>query len=473
MKSSVETLSDTSVKLTVEIPFDELQDSVKEAYRSIAAQVNVPGFRRGKVPARIIDQRFGRGAVLEEVVNKRVPMAYEEAVTEAGLQVMGQPEVEVTKIEDGDLIEFTANVEVVPEFDLPPYEGLEVEVSSSEVNDAAVDEQVDELRARFATVTPVERSAQSDDLVLVDISGAVDGEEVEDFGGNGLTFELGSDTLIEGFTEAVVGASEGDTVTFTFTPDDGQHAGEEVALTVVVKGVRERTLPTADDDFAMLASEFDTLDDLRADLRGKLEGSRVAEQAYEAREKLLEALLAQVDFPLPDRYLESQVDDHFADGHGDDEHRAEVRAESEQSLRTQLVLDKIADEEQLSVEQGELIQWLMQQAPRYGMTVEQFANALAEAGQVTTAMSDVRRGKAMALVLRKALVSDAEGNSVDLGRLDSDDDSADEETTGEEPAGVGEASEEESAGSQPAAEAPESAGQGVEATESVVESGRA
>ena len=418
VKSTVENLSETRVKLTVEIPFEDLNDSIQKAYQDIASQVNVPGFRRGKVPTRIIDQRFGRGVVLEEVVNKEVPKAYDEAVRENELRPLGQPDVEVTQIEDGELIAFTAEVDITPQFDLPEYRGLEVEVADSVVSDEDVEEQVEQLRKRFATVTPVDRAAEVGDLVLVDVKGEVDGVEFEDFAGTALTFEVGADGLIDGFSEAVTGGSEGDTITFDHSPDEGPHEGDTVSVTVDLKGVRSRTLPDADDEFAQLASEFDTMDELRADLRTKLQGNRLVEQGYEAREKLAEKLLELVDFPLPEAFLQSQVDEHFADGHGDEEHRAEVAENTRQSLKTQLILDKIADAEELGVEQAELVQWLVQQAPRYGMSAEQFANALAEAGQVGTAVADVRRAKALALVMQNAKVVDASGQAVDLSSLD-------------------------------------------------------
>jgi trigger factor len=418
VKSTVENLSETRVKLTVEIPFEDLNASIQQAYKRIASQVNVPGFRRGKVPTRIIDQRFGRGAVLEEVVNAEVPKAYDDAVRENELRPLGQPEVEVTQIEDGELIAFTAEVDVTPQFDLPDYKGLEVEVADSVVSDADIEEQVEQLRKRFATVTPVERAAEVGDLVLVDVKGELDGAELEDFAGTALTFEVGAEGMIEGFSEAVTGASEGDTLTFDHNPDEGPYEGKTVSVTVDLKGVRQRTLPEADDEFAQLASEFDTMDELREDLRTKLQGNRLVEQGYEAREKLAERLLELVDFPLPEAFLQAQIDEHFADGHGDEDHRAEVADNTRNSLKTQLILDKIADAEELGVEQAELIQWLVQQAPRYGMSADQFANALAEAGQVGTAMADVRRGKALALVMQEARVTDASGNAVDLSALD-------------------------------------------------------
>jgi trigger factor len=433
VKSSVENLSETRVKLTVEIPFEDLQDSLKQAYKRIGSQVNIPGFRRGKVPARIIDQRFGRGVVLEEVINDEVPKAYEAAVVENTVRPMGQPEIEVTQIEDGELIAFTAEVDVIPQFDLPEYKGLEVEVKDSTVTDEEVEEQIEQLQKRFATNTPVERAVESGDMIVADVKGEADGEELEDFAGTALNFEVGADGLIEGFSDAVLGASEGDTVTFEHTPQEGPHAGRAVTVTVEVKGVRERTLPAVDDEFAMLASEFDTMDELRDDLRTKLQGNRLVEQAYEAREKLAAKLLEIIDFPLPEKFVQAQIDEHFTDGHGDEEHRAEFAEETRTTLKTQLILDAVADAEELQVGQGELIQWLIQQAPRYGMSPDQFANALAEAGQVGTAMGDVRRGKAMAVIMEAAKLTDASGNPVDLSPLDEpEDDDYDDYDDGDE-----------------------------------------
>jgi trigger factor len=380
----------------------------------------VPGFRRGKVPPRIIDQRFGRAVVLEEVVNKAVPTAYDEAVREKELRPLGQPDVEVTAIEDGELISFTAEVDITPEFELPDYAGLEVEVADSEVSDQDVEEQIEQLRKRFATVTPVERAAQTGDLVLVDVKGELDGEELDDFAGTALTFEVGGSEMVDGFSDAVMGASEGDVVSFEHTPDEGPHVGQTVTITVDVKGVRERTLPEADDEFAQIASEFDTIDELRDDIKTKLQGNRLMEQAYEARQKVADKLLEMLDFPLPEGIIAAQVEEHFQDGHGhgDSDHRAEVERDVRTALKSQLILDKIAEAESVGVEQMELFQWLTQQAPRYQMSTEQFANALAEAGQVGTALADVRRGKALALVLRQAAVVDASGNPVDLSKLD-------------------------------------------------------
>ncbi len=422
MKSDVETLSPTRVKLTVEVPFEELQPSMDAAYGRIAKSVNVPGFRKGKVPARIIEQRFGRGAVLEEAVNDALPKAYDEAIAANGIVPVGRPEIDVTELEDGQSLTFTAEVDVRPEFDLPDYSSLTVEVASATPSDEDVDAQLDSLRGRFATLNDVDRVAADGDLLLVDIAGATaEGDAVEDLIGNALSYELGTDGMLPGFDEAVRGAAKDEVRTFEFTPENGDWTGIPLTVTATVKAVRERELPALDDDFAQLASEFDTVDELRADVRTRLERVKRLEQGAEARDKVLTVLLDSVEIPLPENLIAAEVEAHFEDGHDSgDEHRAEVEQQTRESLKSQFVLDKIAEKEEVSVGETELSAWLLQQAPRYGMSPDAFAKALVEAGQVPMAIQDIRRAKSLAVVLESAKVVDADGNEVDLSALDAE-----------------------------------------------------
>ena len=422
MKSDVETLSPTRVKLTVEVPFEELQPSMDAAYGRIAKSVNVPGFRKGKVPARIIEQRFGRGAVLEEAVNDALPKAYDEAIAANGIVPVGRPEIDVTELEDGQSLTFTAEVDVRPEFDLPDYSSLTVEVSNAAPSDEDVDAQLDSLRGRFATLNDVDRAAADGDLLLVDISGATaEGDAVEDLVGNALSYELGTDGMLPGFDDAVRGAAKDEVRTFEFTPENGDWTGIPLTVTATVKAVRERELPTLDDDFAQLASEFDTVDELRADVRTRLERVKRLEQGAEARDKVLAVLLDSVEIPLPENLIAAEVEAHFEDGHDSgDEHRAEVEQQTRESLKSQFMLDKVAEKEEVSVGETELSAWLLQQAPRYGMSPDAFAKALVEAGQVPMAIQDIRRAKALAVVLESAKVVDADGNVVDLSALDAE-----------------------------------------------------
>ena len=420
MKSDVETLSPTRVKLTVEVPFEELKPSMDAAYGRIAQSVNVPGFRKGKVPARVIEQRFGRGVVLEEAVNEAVPKAYDEALRDNSIVPVGRPEIDVTELEDGQSLTFTAEVDVRPEFDLPDYSALTVTVSNAVPDEADVDEQLDSLRGRFATLKDVDRAAADGDVLLVDIAGATsEGDAVDDLVGSALSYELGTDGMLPGFDDAVRGAVKDEVRTFEFTPENGDWTGVVLVVTATVKAVRERELPALDDDFAQLASEFDTVEELRADVRERLTQGKRLEQGAEARNNVLEVLLSAVDIPLPEGVIAAEVEEHFADGHDSgDEHRAEVEQQARESLKSQFVLDKIAEKEEVSVGETELSAWLIQQAPRYGMSPDAFAKALVEAGQVQMAIQDIRRAKALAVVLESATVVDADGNPVDLKALD-------------------------------------------------------
>ena len=422
MKTDVETLSPTRVKLSVEMPFDELQPSFDEAYKTIAKQVSIPGFRKGKVPARVIEQRFGRGAVLEEVINDAVPKAYENALREKEIVPVGRPEVDVTEIEDGQHVKFTAEVDVRPEFELPDYKALSVEVDPATASDADIDEHIDNLRTRFATLKDVDRAGKDGDLLLVDISGATDaGDEVEDLSGTALSYELGTDGMLPGFDDAVRGAKAGETRTFDFTPGNGDWAGVPLKVTVKVNNVRERELPELNEEFVIMASEFDTIEELREDARKRVERLKRMEQGQQARGKVYESLMETVEIPLPEGVIAAEVEAHFEDGHeASDEHRAEVEQQAREALKSQFVLDRIAETEEVTVGESELSNWLMQQAPRYGMAPDALAQALVESGQVSMALADIRRSKALALVLENATVTDTDGNAVDLTALEAE-----------------------------------------------------
>ncbi len=422
MKTDVESLSPTRVKLTVQLPFEELQPSFDEAYKAIGKQVNVPGFRKGKVPARVIEQRFGRGAVLEEVINDAVPKAYETALREQEIVPVGRPEVDVTEIEDGQHVTFTAEVDVRPDFELPDYKAIAVEVEPATATEEAIDEHIDNLRSRFASLKDVERACEDGDVVLVDLSGATDtGEDVEDLSGTALSYEMGTDGMLPGFDEAMRGASAGETRTFPFTPSNGDWTGVPLTVTATITAVRERELPELDEEFVVMASEFDTVDELRADAKNRVERLKRMEQGQQAREKVHETLMESVEVPVPEGIIAAEVDAHFEDGHeATDEHRAEVEQQAREALKSQFILDKIAETEEVTVGESELSNWLMQQAPRYGMAPDALAQALVESGQVQMALSDIRRSKALAVVLENASVTDTEGTEIDLAALEAE-----------------------------------------------------
>ncbi|TDC23056.1 trigger factor [Streptomyces sp. 8K308] len=457
MKSAVETLNPTRVRLTVEVPFEELKPSLDAAYRKINQQVQVPGFRKGKIPARIIDQRFGRGAVLEEAVNDALPKFYTEAVTEGDLSPLGQPDVDITELRDNELLTFTAEVDIRPEITIPDYSGIAVTVDAIEVADDEVDEVVGRLRERFASTTVVERAAAEGDVVKIDLEARVDGEVLSDGVANGVDYTIGSGQMLDGLDEAVTGLEAGGTATFTSELKGGSAAGREAEISVTVTTVSSRELPELDDDFAQLASEFDTLEELRASHRDRLTEEKKYQQATEAQEKVLDALLELVEVPIPQKLLADEIETrkHNLEHHqlaqlGMDlegylklqektaeEYDAELKEQSEKGIRTQFVLDEIAKVEKLSVSQEELTEHLVRRSQSSGMSPDQFAKAVVEGGQVQVLVGEVRRGKALATVVESVTVTDTEGNEV---RLDEDEVEESAEATAEsaEAAGEGE-----------------------------------
>jgi len=436
VKSSVENVGPTRVKLAVEVPFDELKSSLDAAYKKIGSQVRIPGFRPGKAPARIIDQRVGRSAVLEEAVNDALPRAYSEAVRESGGRALGQPEIEVTKLDDGTSLSFTAEVDVRPEITLPSLEGVEVTVDDIEVTESEIDEQLDSLRERFATLTGVERPVETGDYVSIDLTASVDGEEVEGGSATGLSYEVGAGDLIDGIDEAIVGKSAGETVSFATTLRQGDKAGEQADVAVTVNSVKRKELPEADDEFAQLASEFDTVEELRADLRERLIRAKTLGQGSQAREKLLEKLVESADFPLPESAVNAEIGYREHDvvhslGHDDklfdellagqgktrDEFTAELRESAEKSVRAQFLLDAIADAGQVNVGDAELTEYIVRQAANYDMPPKEFADQIVQGGNLPAMVADMRRTKALATVLESATITDASGNKVDLSAL--------------------------------------------------------
>ncbi len=436
MKSTVEQLGPTRVRILVEVPFEELEPNFDRAYRKIAQQVKIPGFRPGKAPARVLEQRLGRGAVLDEVVNEAVPAKYAEALSSGEVQPLGQPDFEVTKIDDGELLAFTAEVDIRPKITLPVFEEFSVSVEDVEITDTEVDEQLDTLRARFGTLTGVQRPARQGDFVVVDLSATVDGEEVPDTATTGLSYEVGSGELIEGIDEALIGASEGEQKTFTTSLVAGKFAGREAEVTVALTSVKQRELPEPDDDFAQLASEFDTLDELKADLRERLGQGKLIQQGMEARDKVLEGLLAATEVPLPDKLVESELEVRKRDavhafehdpgrleawleqqGQSRDEFDTELRTAAAEAVKTQLVLDAVADAEKLGVDESELTERIVYQAQRSGVSPEEYVKHARQANQLGAIYADVRRGKALASVVRRATVTDESGNAVDIEAL--------------------------------------------------------
>lgn len=419
MKSAVETLNPTRVKLTVEVPFEELKPSLDAAYRTIGSQIQVPGFRKGKVPARIIDQRVGRGAVLQEAVNEALPQFYGQAVEENNVRPIGQPEVDVTEVpaDPGQELKFTVEVDVRPEITLPDYSTLKSEVDTVAVADSDIDERLTSLRERFGTLVGVERAVETGDFVSIDLAATIGDEEIDSV--TGISYEVGSGNMLDGMDDALVGMTSGQTKTFTAPLAGGDREGQDADVTVTVQSVKVRELPELNDDFAQLASEFDTLEELKADVTKQAERAKKMEQGVQARDKVLELLLETIEIPVPDSIVETEVHAHLEgeDRLEDDEHRAEVEANTRKALKAQFLLDAIAEQEEINVEQPELIEYLVMSAQQYGMDPNQFAQAIDQQGQVPAMVAEVARRKALASVLEKVTIVDTDGNTVDLNEL--------------------------------------------------------
>ncbi|WP_353848876.1 trigger factor [Arthrobacter sp.] len=422
MKSAVENLTPTRVKLNVEVSFEELKPSIAEAYKTIATQVQVPGFRKGKVPNKLIDQRVGRGYVLETAINEGLNGWYQNAVVETGISPLSRPEVEITEVPDptatdGEL-KFHVELDIRPEIELPDYAGIEVEVEALEASDADTDKALDELRGRFGTLKTEDRPAADGDFVTINIAAKIDGEEVDSAAD--LSYQIGAGNMLEGLDEAATGLSAGEEAIFDTKLAGGDHAGEDAQVTVKVTAVKVRELPEANDDFAQLASEFDTIAELREDLAKQAAESKTVEQGVEARDKVLDKLVELVEVPVPDSVVAEQLEQHFKpeNSHGEDhdteEHRAEVKENTERAFRNEIILDAIAEKEEIGVSQAELIDYIVSSASQYGMDPNQFAQMLDSSGQVNMIVGEVRRRKALAAVLAKAAVKDSKGDAVDL-----------------------------------------------------------
>jgi trigger factor len=439
VKSAVETLNPTRVKLTVEVSFEELQPSLDAAYKKISRQINVPGFRRGKVPPLVVDQRIGRGAVLDEAVNEALPQLYFQALEENHIQALGQPEIEVTSFEDGGEFSFAAEVDVRPDIRVPEYEGIQVEVPDAEVTDEDVEAQLQALRERFGTLKTVERPAEVSDFVTIDLSASMDGEPIEAAQASGMSYQVGSDQWVDGLDEAITGLEAGESKTFASRLVGGDLAGQEADVEVTVQSVREQELPDLDDEFAQTASEFDTVEELTADLQSRLARGRRLEQAAAARDAILAKLLEMADIPVPDSAVSvelkarkdtineqlQQAGMSFAD-YLDAEQQSEEEFDKDldervrDALASQFLLDELAKRQQLSVAEGELTETLIRRAQRSGMQPDAYAQQIVESGRIPEMVAEVVRAKALQLVVDLAAVTDTSGRVIELKRLKPD-----------------------------------------------------
>ena len=436
MKSAVETLTPTRAKLTVEVTFEDLKPSLDAAYKKIAQQISVPGFRRGKVPPALIDRQVGRGAVLDEAINDALPQLYTRALQENELQVLSQPEIDITRLDDGDSLEFTAEVDVRPEIALPSYDGLEVSVEDAVVSEEDVDEQLQALRERFGTLVDVERAAQDSDFVTIDLVARQDGEVVEGGQASGVSYQIGRGGMLEGMDEALLGKTAGESGTFDTKLAGGELAGQDVEVEVTVTAVKEQQLPELDDEFAQMASEFDTLEELREDVRTRLGNGRRLEQAAEARDAVLEALLERVEIPVPEAVVEEELKarrqnveqqlaqsgmsmEDYLDSEEQtvDEFENDLLKRVRDAVAAQFLLDEVAKAEEIGIEQQELTEHMLRRAQQSGQNPNDYVKHMLEHNHVPELVAEVVRGKALALLVEQAEVTDGSGNPVDLKNL--------------------------------------------------------
>ncbi len=436
MKSAVETLSPTRAKLTVEVPFEELKPSLDAAYKKIAQQINVPGFRKGKVPPAVIDRQVGRGPVLDEAINEALPKMYVQALQDNDIQPLAQPEIDITKFEDNESLEFTAEVDVRPEITLPELEGLEVTVDDVTVSDDDVDEQVTALRERFATLNDVDREAAEGDFVTVDLKAMRDGEVVEGAEVSGMSYQVGRGGMLDGLDEALTGMKAGDEKTFSSNLVGGDQEGLDVEVEVKVGAVKEQELPELDEEFAQTASEFDTVDELVADVRTRLERGKRLEQAAAARDAILEKVLDMVEVPLPDSVVDSELNarrenveqqlvyagmtlEQYLESEGQtaEEFETDLAQRTRDAVAAQFVLDEVAKKEEIGVDQQELSDHIFRRAQQSGQDPNEFAKHMVEHNHIPEMVSEVVRGKALAILVENAKVVDESGNHVELKNL--------------------------------------------------------
>ena len=442
MPSTVEQLSPTRVKITVEVPFADLKPSMDKAYAEVAKSVNIPGFRRGKVPPVVIDQRFGRGVIIQEAFNDSWQRFYGAAVTENNLSPLAQPDVEVTKLEDGDLIEFTAEVDVRPEFDLPDFSTLQAQVEALDVPDTLVESQIDGLRNRFGTRETVERPAADGDIVTISLVASQNGEQLPDATAEDVEITIGSGQMLDGLDEAVTGLSAGESASFSSTLVSGPLEGEQADIGVTVSKVQKAELPDANDEFAQEASEFDTIEELRANIEERLTRMARLEQASQARDAVLESLLQQVEIEVPEQLLNAEletrqkqiteqlvqagvtVEQYLADVGEDqteEEFWADLQERGTQALKAQIILDKVADDNSIGVDQNDLTQHILRKAQAEGVPPQQVADHLQEhPHHIEEYMLEIRRGKALAMIVESATVTDSDGSVVPLANLQED-----------------------------------------------------
>lgn len=419
VKQIVEHLSETRAKLSVEVDAKEFEPDYNKAVKEVAKQVQIPGFRPGKAPRRVVESKIGRGYVIEQAINDNLDKYYQAAVAEAGIRPMSRPEVDIDEVpaDASTSFKFTVVVDVRPDIWLPNPADFTVTVPSAEITDEDVDKELDALRERFATFTNVDRAAAEGDYLTIDMVATIDGEEVDDV--EGISYHIGDNNMLEGQDEALTGAKAGDEVRFTAKLAGGEHEGEEADILIRVHSVKVSELPEADDEFAQLASEFDTVEELRADLTETAKKNKSNDQLSGAYQDLENQLMEASDFPLPENTINEEVDSHLRNEglELDDPHGKEIRPEIERQLRQQLLLDAYAEAFKVDVPQEELLEFIFTQAQMYGMDPSQFIQAAAQANQINAFSAELARNKALIAALRLANVKDESGAEVNVAEI--------------------------------------------------------
>ncbi len=420
MKISVRNLEPTKVKLTVTVEPEELNPYLDAARKEIAKQVNVPGFRKGHVPGKIIDQRIGFAAVAGEAVNDAVPELYSKALDEKKIRPMAQPEFDVQDVpqsaNDETKLKFTATVERRPDIELPEIDGLEIAISKPEVKDEDVDKRLETLRQRFGTLVGVDRPAAKGDFANIDLTAEIDGETVDSQ--EGVSYELGSNTMLDGLDEALDGLSAGEETTFEGTLEAGEHEGQKATVKVKVNSVKAEELPELNDEFASEASEFDTLDELKADIRKAAAQDAEGRQATEARDAFIAKLEEGLEIPVPKGVKANMVEEQLKGLTPDPEkatkeQKAQAEETVEKDLRDQMVLDALAEKLDVQVSQSDVFNFLASIAQQYGMDPNNFIQAIIKNGQIGSAVQEVARSKGLLAGMR-AVKFTADGEVVDL-----------------------------------------------------------
>ena len=418
MKTTVERLNPTRVKLTITVDQAGFKPALEKAYETVSSQVNIPGFRKGKVPATILDQRVGKDAIIAQAVNDGLDDFYREALIKEILKPLSTPQADIKSAPNAqeptnDLV-VELEVEVRPEFKLPEYKGLKIKVDAVKIAKMDIETELDALRARFGTLKNVDRPAKSGDFTSIDLSAAIGGTQIDT--AKDISYEIGSGQLLDGIDEALETLTAGETTTFRSKLVGGDQAGSEAEVTVTLNAVKERELPKADDAFAQLASEFDTIAELKADIEKKLELNFVRKQILQARDQIVDQLVEKAKIPVSDEAVKREVDHHLEnEGKAmDDPHRVEVLEETEKNFRVQLLLDAVVDAEAIKVEDQELIDYLAFQSRNYGMDPNDFIKQVANAGQVPMFVDELSRRKAVDALVAHAEITDAKGNKVSL-----------------------------------------------------------